>query len=277
MIKNTTKKLNNAVFANYFPLFSLLLFLLAFSLPYQGILGTGLFSLLSIMVLFSISTFLISKFKKIFPVMDLGLLLLVFIFSFIDKSLLLSSTMYGLIQPLMFAVFGFLLLRIYEIKLDFKFNNFKKIAIILGISLLFAYLFLLLNEPFPAFIKGQLAILILYTLFVSLGEELVFRGVSFSLVKRVFSPEKSIHVQALIFTVIHLLSIVTLYNFYELKGSLLLSGSFAFVNVLIYAVALYGFAVVAARYATSNKNTNIVYPVYFHWLVNFLNLVVLLV
>ncbi|MCA9478271.1 MAG: CPBP family intramembrane metalloprotease [Nanoarchaeota archaeon] len=258
----------------YFSLASLFLFLLSFALRYQGVLSDTLSSLLIVVVLFAGAVFLLKHAKKSPSLSDIISLGVVYLLSFVDKSAVLNQTLYGLVQPLLFALVGFFLLRIFDISLEYKGRDIKKIAIIVGVSLLFAYLFLLLNEPFPGFIRGSLFLLIIYTFFVSLGEELVFRGVSFSLIRNAFSLEQAMHVQAGLFTFIHLVSIGTLYQFYKGAGSLLLES--AGLNVFIYAVALYGFAIIAARQAIGEKKTNILYPVLFHWLVNFFNLLVLI-
>ncbi len=270
------KRITKTSLSTYYSLFAFILFLLAFSLRYQGVLQDTLFSLILVVVMFGVATLFLKFSKKKFSLVHLISLFVVYLASFVDKSAVLNDVVYGLAQPILFALFGYLLIKIFDIKLEYSFGKFKKLAIILGVSLLFAYLFLLLNEPFPSFVTGSFLLLLVYTFFVSLGEELVFRGVSFSLIKKVFSSETAVHLQAVLFTVIHLLSIGTLYLFYQIMGGSLIIKS-PIVNVIVYAVALYGFAIIAARYAKGKKNTNIMYPIYFHWLVNFLNLLALMV
>lgn len=260
---------------HFFTLLSFLSFLLGFALRYQGVIKDSVTLLFSVLILFIIGVVFLRKYKKRLPIPELSGLFLVFISLFVDKTLYFPTVVYGILNPATFAIFGFLCIRIYDVKLEYEFKSVKKIFIILGVSLLFAYFFLLLNEPFPTFIKDSFVVLFIYTFFVSLGEELVFRGTSYPLTKRLFSEETAVHVQAIIFTIIHLLSVSTLYLFYELNGGSLILRNPG-INILIYGMALYGFSVIAARYAKGKKETNISYPIYFHWLVNFFNLAMLM-
>ena len=127
--------------------------------------------------------FFLQRYKHTIPMAEVSGLILLYVSLFIDKSAFLPDIILGILQPTLFAVLGFICISLYDIKLEYNFKKIKKMAVILGVSLLFAYLFLLMNEPFPSFVQNSFFILLVYTFFVSLGEEIVFRGASYSLVK----------------------------------------------------------------------------------------------
>jgi membrane protease YdiL (CAAX protease family) len=104
-----------------------------------------------------------------------------------------------------------------------------------------------------------------YTLLVSLGEEVLFRGVLFGLAKQSFSKKLARRIQAFVFSAIHFTGLSYLFVHFSSGNSLPVT----IITMVVYFISLYFFAILASRFVrTKNPNNDkefdLLMPIIFH-------------
>ena len=187
---------------------------------------------------------------------------------------LISQDIFNFIQPIIISILAINLFHIFSKKISLKRQRIKRILRTLVFSIVFGVLFFALGEPIPELFSMNFGVILLFTFFVSFGEEILFRGIIYSFAVRSFSKKTALHLQALVFSIIHFTGLMYLFNHFSSNGSMVLVG---IINMILYFLALYWFSIVAAKLTTfDKKRINLTRPILLHWLVNCLSLVLYL-
>lgn len=228
--------------------------------------------LISVLLIFSYSLYKLLGFKE---KKDDYLLALVSIISFYQFLLILqllvfyfniiSLGLFTFLESLFVVFFAFGVTKFFSQKHVFSWISFKRLIIMFLLSLAFGLVFFVLGEPVPALFSTSILVLLPYTLFIAVGEEVLFRGVIYRLAQKSFKPRNALHIQSLIFALVHFMGLSFLVSFFTKDGSMFAVG---IVNLVLYFVALYFFAFTAAKFI--KKKYNLSLPILFHWLVNLL-------
>lgn len=99
------------------------------------------------------------------------------------------------------------------------------------------------------------SLLLLYAVAVAVAEEYLFRGMFFTVAERAFSYGKALVLQALVFTCVHFVNLIGIYNHYGQHWGL----------VSLYFVSLFMFGLVAGLLI---KKQNILPAIIFHIITN---------
>ena len=156
--------------------------------------------------------------------------------------------------------------KLLGIKLQLGTIKLPKLLLVLLAGFGFSIVFFIANEPVPALTTFIGALL--FTLLVAVAEELLFRGVVFSLARQAFTNTQALHLQAVFFGLIHVVGIGVLLRHFSQSTHLLGLGPYA--ALILYGVCLYLFSLVAGRLALYKNKVILVYAIIFHWAVNLL-------
>ena len=144
----------------------------------------------------------------------------------------------------MWIVFNFVLLYIFAVHAPFSFTDFRVSALVisLAMSVPFAGIFVLLKEPFPPY-SGFIHAFF-DALFVSIAEEVSFRGIVGGIAERAYNARFAAIFQAVFFTFFH----------------------FKFSAGFLIMYMIFG---LACWWVYTWKNKNLLYPILLHLATNF--------
>ena len=184
----------------------------------------------------------------------------------------LGDGIMNFVQPLIILALAYGSMKFFGLKFSLKNFKYKKLVLVIFASLFFGILFYFLNEPVPGLFSAAIPVLLLYTLFVSLGEEFMFRFVVFRLAEKAFSYKKALHLQAIVFSLIHLVGIAYIFEHYSIQGSFFMGNPF--LNIFVYFIALYLFSLVAGSFVGKSKKFSytLIYAIVLHWVTNLVSI-----
>lgn len=271
MNRNLSKKKKNEIVSKLIIFASLFIPVL---ILYQGLFYS--FPLVSLLVAAGIvgSYVLLSKIHKTIPshissgFMTSSVVVLLF-YSTAYLIPITSEALRLIFKPLALSFFAYGLARTFEIPMVFRLDRAYNHGLVLLIGFIYGVLFFLLNEPIASTLLTNFFVLLVYTIVIAFGEELLFRGILMTLFIYIVDVRKAVHYQAIAFSIVHMLSFTTLINYYKLYPTFF--GVNVVISLLLYAVALYLFSLTASRFLIRNRY-NLVLPMQFHWLVNLFNI-----
>ncbi len=182
---------------------------------------------------------------------------------------LFSVEVFNFLQFIVVALFAGVLVHLLSQNLLVKKVSFKDFVITLFWSGLFGFLFFFIGESIPQLLSKKFIFLVIFTFFIALGEEILFRGLLYRLAQKLFSKKSALHLQAIVFSLVHFTGLAYLIHYFiqrnSFGGNSVVIGS---VNMLVYFVLLYFFSIVAAK--LMRKTDNVLLPILLHWLVDLL-------
>ncbi|MCA9478642.1 MAG: hypothetical protein KC535_05840, partial [Nanoarchaeota archaeon] len=196
----------------------------------------------------------------------------ILIFEFIlEETTRLTIATITFLEPFILLLIGYSLLKYFKLSFTLKKIPLLQIIKIAMIAFVFSLFFWLIAEPRPA-IGNSLLVNGIYLFLVSAGEELLFRRLLFGLATKNFSRQKSNHLQALMFSLIHFVGIASIITYYQGGASHLFSS--VTLNIGAWAVGLYLFGLIAARLVDASEKPSMSRTILFHFLVNFFVLII---
>lgn len=192
------------------------------------------------------------------------------IYQFIVLIGLLVPQGVGLIigESVLLLILAFGTVKYFGISLSSRLPSLKQFMVIIGATILFALGFFIVGEPAPNL--TSIFLIVIFTLFVALAEELLFRIVLLYVGVKAFSKRFAFHLQAIFFSLIHIVGLRSLLDSFQTN----ILGLPAGINLLLYVGLLYGFSLVAARFAYTRSKLFIAAPVLFHFLVNAIGILI---
>ena len=190
------------------------------------------------------------------------------IISILTKMYNLDEGLINFIQPVIVFFLSVLVLLFFKTRVDLKETNPKKITLALIVGIFFGIIFYFVNEPISTLPNQAFTVILVFTLFVSLSEEILFRGVLLRLAQKAFSYTKAIFLQAFVFAGVHFMSFKYILQHYSENKSIFLSSVPLLMN--LYFVLLVVFGIVAGYLAegTQERKSRIIYPIVMHWVAN---------
>ncbi len=229
-----------------------------------------LFAFLIICLLFSFAFYKVLVGKKEFRD-DLILAVIFVVFSYLGVGLLayylevsqgFPDTLLNLITPIIMSGIGILLVKFFKLKTLWREIKLKQSMIAVGIGLLFGGIFYLVNEPIVSVISNHMLEIIIFTFFIALSEEFLFRYIIYRIARKSFSERASQIMQALAFSLLHFLMLKTIINHYA--GAMWM--------MMLYFIAVFLFALILGRFVipkkVSGRKANIWYAIICHWTTN---------
>ncbi|MEM3126949.1 MAG: CPBP family glutamic-type intramembrane protease [Candidatus Woesearchaeota archaeon] len=173
-------------------------------------------------------------------------------------------------QPVIIFAFTATAMYFFGFRYYFKLKEKPVIyAILLGI--IFGVIFYLIKEPKPILFDTSLMTLIIYTLFIAFAEESLFRLIVLRLAERALSFKSAVVMQAIVFSGVHLVGLKSLLEHYGTNVIFFDN----VVSLIIYAVLLFIFAVIAALFVKKKEEKgNILYAIIFHWITNLVSIAI---
>jgi len=228
-----------------------------------------LFSFIAIMLMFCIAFYKILIGKKeyrddfilsivivVFSYLGIGIVLY-----FLNQGLGLNESWLNFITPILLSIIAFYLARFFNFKLELKFLRTTKAIAATFIGLFFGAIFYYLNEPIVTIISTGLFSVLIFTFFIALSEELLFRYSIYRLAKKSFSEIKAQLLQASIFTLFHFLFVKDILMHYDYS-----------YWTIAYLIAVFVFGYILGMIASLDKKYfkgKIEYAIIVHWITNF--------
>ncbi len=179
---------------------------------------------------------------------------------------IISQEIFNFVQPIVIGLVALLVTRFFAQKYCRVWPSVKKIVFTLLLGLGFGVVFFALGEPLPFLFSSSFVVLLFFTLFVAFSEELLFRGIIYGLAQQAFSKKLALHLQALVFSIIHFTGLLFLFNHFTGNGAYVGPGV---ITMLLYFAGLYFFSLVAAKMVKCDaRKLNLIRPILFHWVVN---------
>jgi len=191
----------------------------------------------------------------------------------------IDDTVFTFIQPLVLLAACVLALRYFKLNIQLSLFTLKAKTIIWSVllSLFFGGLFWLVKEPTVELFSNRMVVFALYTFFVGVAEELLFRFIVFKQAEKALGYRSALYVQAFIFAAIHFIYFNFIIDYYSTVGTIM--SETPMVSIIIYFAALFFFGIVCGKLTgqrISEKEWvggNVVYAMIVHWLTNLVALV----
>ena len=184
--------------------------------------------------------------------------LLLLLLVFISTNFNVPEGILNFIQPMI--IFGITLFafRFFKLGLNWDAKPQKVIYAVL-VGIIFGASFFYVGESAPVLFDNGILVLLVFTFFVAIAEELLFRNIIFSLAEKAFTKTTALYTQAMVFSLIHFSSSVLDMQWWRL---------------LIYLGLLFLFAVVAGLFIEQDeqKNMNLTYAIIIHLVANLINI-----
>lgn len=191
----------------------------------------------------------------------------------------IAEEVFSFIQPMLLLIACIVALRYFRLHLQISMFTLKLKSIVWSVLLavLFGGLFWIIKEPTVELFSNRMFVFALYTFFVGVAEELLFRFIIFKQAEKALGYRSALYVQALIFAAIHFIYFNFIIDYYSTVGTIL--SETPIVSIVIYFAALVGFGIVCGKLTgqrISEKEWiggNVVYAMIVHWLTNLVALV----
>ncbi|RLE39178.1 hypothetical protein DRJ17_01490 [Candidatus Woesearchaeota archaeon] len=243
-----------------------------------------------IMVLATFLVFTVALWKKMVgkEVRDdflLSVLVTVFVYIilsiigfFLASFNIISLDTFNFIVPVVMIVVFFIFMKIFKMTISFaiKYIDVVRFIEVFFIGLAFALLFYIINEPSGFITLPAWPLLILFAALIAFAEELIFRFIILRMAEKAFGYRLGLVVQALIFALIHYISLSLIWKHYMQNGirffGLWIVNGFP-ILFFVYFVALFMFGLVAGHYVGKSTGKaafrgNIVYAILIHFIAN---------